>query len=289
MILQVSLHFSPLLLGSHPVLTEVCVTVFVRLYAGGEALLALASHRCFLSSLCFSVTTMKKCPCEHAGLHLHHRMLHMLTPAELKAIHPKRKLRPYVAAAPLHIAEQNTESNTSSQDSDGSEHHPAFGASCTYIWGALLRIDVLEAPADTRFVFFGTGHMQVYACRLFREDEILEFKQTQEGSVEERLVKGASGGVGVPGWDSTEDNSTFAAASVAARGGLRVARMAEIPTQDCVMTVADVTMSGMPGWVSVVSGSQGRVRLRVWAPKGVEVHLRPPIPCPTPLDVAPAW
>lgn len=213
-------------------------------------------------------------------------MLHILTPAELKAIHPKRKLRPYVAAAPLHIAENSGDNSV--HYSDVSEHQSTVGASCTYIWGALLRIDVLEAPVDTRFVFFGTGQLQVYACRLIREDELLEFEETGQFGAEEKAARGNSAGAGVPGWH-LNDESTFAAASVAARGGLRVARMAEIPTQDYMMTVADVTISGMPGWVSVVSGSQGRVRLRVWAPKGVEVHLRPPIPCPTPLAVATVW
>jgi hypothetical protein len=209
-------------------------------------------------------------------------MLHILTPAELKAIHPKRKLRPYVAAAPLTIAEQNTDDQTTSPYSDVSEHQATFGASCTYIWGALLRIDVLEAPVDTRFVFFGTGQMQVYACRLIREDEILEFLETKEEHMEEDVV-----GDEVPGWGAFHDHSAFAAASVAARGGLRIVKIADIPTQDYFMTVADVTMSGMPGWVSVVSGTKGHVKLRVWAPKGVEVHLRPPIPCPTPLSMAP--
>jgi nitric-oxide synthase, plant len=226
-----------------------------------------------------------------AGLHLHHRMLHILTPAELKAIHPKRKLRPYVAAAPHEIAEQNTEDPAAIQYSDAAGHSNAlFGAaSCTYIWGALLRIDVLEAPVDTRFVFFGTGQMQVYACRLIREDEILEFEEHEEDTAEGHVARGDSGGKIVPGWDYADDAATFGAASVAARGGLRVARVAEIPTPECMMTVADVTMSGMPGWVSIVSGSQGCVRLRVWAPRGVEVHLRPPIPCPTPVAVAPVW
>lgn len=212
-------------------------------------------------------------------------MLHILTPSELKAIHPKRKLRPYVAAAPLHIAEQSAEGSSVIQYKDDSGQAPSYGAACTYIWGALLRIDVLEAPLDTRFVFFGTGQMQVYACRLIREDEILEFEGSEQSSADES----ASAGADVAGWGGMDDNSTFAAGSVTARGGLKVARMAEIPTQDYVMTVADVTMSGMPGWVSVVSGGRGQVRLRVWAPKGVEVHLRPPIPCPTPLAVAPVW
>ena len=44
---------------------------------------------------------------------------------------------------------------------------------CTYVWGALLRIDVFDAQDDVRFVFFGTGVMQVYACTLLEADDIL--------------------------------------------------------------------------------------------------------------------
>jgi hypothetical protein len=44
----------------------------------------------------------------------------------------------------------------------------------SYLWGALLRIDVFQAPEDVRFVFFSTGVMQVYACRLLAADDLLE-------------------------------------------------------------------------------------------------------------------
>lgn len=43
--------------------------------------------------------------------------------------------------------------------------------------------------------------------------------------------------------------------------------------------VADICVSGLPGWVAVrVPGGRGRVELRVWAPAGIEVFVRPPLP-----------
>jgi nitric-oxide synthase, plant len=203
-------------------------------------------------------------------------MLHILTPAELKAIHPKRRLRPYVAAAPLEIAEQN----------DSIYRHHTNSASCTYLWGALMRIDVLEAPADTRFVFFGTGEMQVYACRLFRSDERLAFEDLKGGAREARVRAAAAAAAAAAAHPGSVTLEPFAAASVAARGGLCIAREATLPSAGFTTTLADLQMSGMPGWASVVSGGMpGTVRLRVWAPKGVEVQLRPPLPCPTPVNI----
>jgi hypothetical protein len=80
-----------------------------------------------------------------AGLHLGHRLPHILHPSELKLIHPRRRLRPYVAASPQQVAEQND-------------------------------IDLYEAPADMRLVFFSTGVMQVYACNLLGADDHLELR-----------------------------------------------------------------------------------------------------------------
>ena len=78
----------------------------------------------------------------------------------------------------------------------------------------------------------------------------------------------------------------FASGSVARRGGLRFARDVELQSADIVTTIADICVSGMPGWVAVVTGA-GReaVRMRLWTPRGVEVYVRPPIPCPTPLSI----
>ena len=76
----------------------------------------------------------------------------------------------------------------------------------------------------------------------------------------------------------------FASHSVAKRGGLRLAREVELHGTEFAATIADVCVSGLPGWVAVVAGpGSGTLRMRLWAPRGVEVYIRPPIPCPTPL------
>ena len=43
--------------------------------------------------------------------------------------------------------------------------------------------------------------------------------------------------------------------------------------------VADIAISGLAAWVTLLSsGTPGEVKMRVWAPRGVEVFTRPPIP-----------
>ena len=45
--------------------------------------------------------------------------------------------------------------------------------------------------------------------------------------------------------------------------------------------MADVCVSGLPGWVAVhVPEAIGLVQLRIWAPAGIEVFVRPQLPAP---------
>ncbi len=45
--------------------------------------------------------------------------------------------------------------------------------------------------------------------------------------------------------------------------------------------LADLAVSGVPGWVRITATrSQAVLRMRVWAPVGVEVFVRPPLPLP---------
>ncbi len=47
-------------------------------------------------------------------------------------------------------------------------------------------------------------------------------------------------------------------------------------------SLADIAISGLPGWISVLSpGVRGEIQLRIWAPVGVEVFVRPPMPVPS--------
>ena len=54
------------------------------------------------------------------GIHLHHRLPHLLTPEELKEMHPRRRLKPYYPPAPEDLAqEEDAESAGSSGNTDG--------------------------------------------------------------------------------------------------------------------------------------------------------------------------
>jgi hypothetical protein len=103
---------------------------------------------------------------------MHHRIPHMLTPEELRLIHPRRRLRPYVAASPYTVAE----ATGGSSDCDGN-----IVPCATYLWGALLRIDVVESGPESHLVFFGTGAMQVWACNLLEEDDVLALDEYAAG------------------------------------------------------------------------------------------------------------
>lgn len=90
-----------------------------------------------------------------------------------------------------------------------------------------------------------------------------------------------------PSEDLDPEDILFGSGSVSRRGGLHVVREATVKASRSFsggsVPLADIAVGGMPGWVTVVSGgTTGVVRLRLWAPKGVEVYVRPPLPCPLP-------
>ena len=43
------------------------------------------------------------------GVHLHHRLPHLLSPEELKKLHPRRRLKPYFAPTPESLSEHQEE------------------------------------------------------------------------------------------------------------------------------------------------------------------------------------
>ena len=47
--------------------------------------------------------------------------------------------------------------------------------------------------------------------------------------------------------------------------------------------VADIAISGLPGWATIVGGENASIDIRVWVPVGVEAYVRPPVPCSNPL------
>lgn len=188
------------------------------------------------------------------GLHLHHRLIHGLAPGEATALQPQKALRPWFAPDPAAV----------STDAAG------MGAA-SYAWGGLVRVDVKAAPPGTRLIFYGPGPLRVGATPL------------QSGPLTDADLDALAGGPdGAP---------AFGRASVATRGGLRPARQVVLRGR-----AVDVAVSGLPGWVSVRPpagdtgpDSLGGIALRVWAPVGVEVFLRDPLPVAEEGDPRDVW
>ena len=142
---------------------------------------------------------------------------------------------------------------------------------------AKLYVDVLSGPPGTKLTFYGPPPLRVtfHDLELDENDEELEVNQKT----------------------ATATECLLGSEAVALRGGLWLAR--EVALQTSTMnsnkTIADIAVSGLQGWiaVSISSGEERRhystkleyervnqqdIKLRIWAPKGIEVFVRPPLP-----------
>ncbi|EIE26295.1 hypothetical protein COCSUDRAFT_26953 [Coccomyxa subellipsoidea C-169] len=157
------------------------------------------------------------------GVHLQHRLQHLLEPALTKQLLPKGKLKPFLPPSPQELAFQ-AQLGTSSPTS--------------YFWGGLVRIDIVDAPVSTSLAFYGPRTMRVTSSPLLD--------------------------------DSSDHLSAVSAKSADVTLNLSGAG-----------PVADVAVSGLPGWVAIrTEQNGGRLVLRVWAPAGIEAYVRPPLPVP---------
>ena len=244
------------------------------------------------------------------GVHLHHRIPHMLTPEEVRLLHPRRPLRPFIPPSPKQIlaeaAGEGEDSGSDGPSTSGRDTMPMGSSSgssrrgsgkepvsATYFWSGLARVDVVRGPPSTALVFYGPSSLRAYGLPLLRGDEQVELswgddEESDDGSDDESPAAagpagdgGSSGGKGGKGRKGGASVVLDGSKSVAARGGLIAHELvikAPLPTRDCL---ADVAISGVPGWVSVYAPfAREPVVLRVWAPRGVEVFLRPPLPVP---------
>jgi hypothetical protein len=238
----------------------------------------------------------------------------MLTPAELRLLHPRKRLMAFSPPSPLDILrdqedddddnEQREDSfisknaNFSSSDaiagSSGDKPKPKT-VTASYIWSGLVRVDVLSGPPSCSLAFYGPRTMRVYALPLLAEGQEVDFEVEDEDEeddeeVDEFLQEVLDEQQGeVPNSSSSSkkgskgNSELFCKESVQARGGLvphSFVVKSPIPTAACL---ADVAVSGLPGWVGVYAPfSKQDIVLRVWVPRGVEVFLRPPLPCPAP-------
>ncbi|GAX85282.1 hypothetical protein CEUSTIGMA_g12700.t1 [Chlamydomonas eustigma] len=269
------------------------------------------------------------------GVHLHHRVPHMLSPSELKTLHPRRRLSPFVPPTPKELQDENMEETPQSSPSgsaagsgvsdipepsqnkkwsskgEKSMRTPgsktAFPASCTYVWSGLVRLDVVAAPATTALAFYGPSCMQVYSMPLLKADQqfvLADDEDEEDGgssstsSTSNTTASKHNSSHGSVNMDKNisdllktkQSRELTCSKSVAARGGL-------VPHDLLIRTgeggvgvggksgaIADIAVSGMPGWVTFwAPRAKHDLRVRVWVPVGVEVFLRPPFPCPSPI------
>jgi hypothetical protein len=228
----------------------------------------------------------------------------MLTPAELRLLHPRKRLAAFTPASPLDILRDQEGEDDDALDADNftsssssSDKPKPKTVTASYIWSGLVRVDVLSGPPSCSLAFYGPRTMRVYALPLLEAGQEVDFEledeeaEEDEGEVDEFLqelqdeqqgeVLNSSSSSSKKG--SKGSSVLFCKDSVQARGGLvphSFVVKSPIPTAACL---ADVAISGLPGWVGVYAPfSKQDIVLRVWAPRGVEVFLRPPLPCPTP-------
>ncbi|WIA31824.1 hypothetical protein OEZ86_002691 [Tetradesmus obliquus] len=248
------------------------------------------------------------------GVHLHHRIPHMLTPAELRLLHPRKRLLPFSPPSPLDILRAQEEEDLGDSNEDGfssstcssssSDIGPSISnrssskpksVTASYIWSGLVRVDVLSGPPSCSLAFYGPRSMRVYALPLLAEGQEVDFEDGEEDQdeaqdeflqelLEEQQAEDPSSSSSSSSNKASRGSGVlFCKESVQARGGLvphSFVVKSPIPTAACL---ADVAVSGLPGWVGVYAPySKQDIVLRVWVPRGVEVFLRPPLPCPPP-------
>lgn len=102
------------------------------------------------------------CPVDTPGLHIFHRVLHLLSPDEMASLHPRKKLRPYIPPSPLSLSQETSEDDPF-RDSWGVVGDEPESVSGSYEWGSIARIELLEAPPSTTIVFYGPNILKVSA------------------------------------------------------------------------------------------------------------------------------
>eukprot|EP00879_Flechtneria_rotunda_P017821 GHRR01018680.1.p1 GENE.GHRR01018680.1~~GHRR01018680.1.p1 ORF type:complete len:565 (+),score=194.15 GHRR01018680.1:1522-3216(+) len=234
------------------------------------------------------------------GVHLHHRIPHMLTPTELKLLHPRKQLTAYSPAAPLEIYREQQEYEQLDRPAGSAagagllpygSNRPSKPkqVSATYIWSGLVRVDIVSGPPSSCIVFYGPPTLRVYGLPLLEDGQEFHISVADDdhSSADEQPQptsdQRAAAGSKTSRTSSSSSRVLLCKDSVKARGGLvphTLVVKSPIPTSNCL---ADVAVSGLPGWIGVFAPfSKQDVVLRIWVPRGVEVFLRPPLPCPTP-------
>lgn len=182
------------------------------------------------------------------GLHLHHRLPHILLPEEIKILNPRKQLRSYVAPVSRIV---------------GGDVH-----GYQYFWGGLAKIEVLNPSPETRVVFYGPPSLRVVDASNDESNEsgCLERKPIESELFGSESVK-ARGGLRVS--KDTMVDSTVDVAISGIPGWVTIYHSRELQVSSAAKRAKETGV---------------QLHIRVWTPIGVEVFVRPPIPVPNPLS-----
>ena len=243
------------------------------------------------------------------GLHLHHRVLHMLTPEENKELHPRHRLREFIAPSTLDLLPcSELADSTTGTDHDLKIESSAIKGKiyeniydCDYVvsywWGGLVRVDIRpSASTGILLHFYGPHALRVtYSVGDERIPSPISLRSTSEEDQECYGLKPQENhGIVAP-------IGAFGAISATRRGGYKCMKSFNLQLPNARERdgpIADIAVSGIPGWISVhfldAKSDNGKTpintnaRLRyadaviidVWTPIGIEAYLRTPIPVP---------
>ena len=138
-------------------------------------------------------------------------------------------------------------------------------------------MDILSGPPGTKLTFYGPPPLRVTFDDLDVDEENESVQSPKQSTSTTECLLGSE--------------------AVAIRGGLWLAREVSLQTSttNSNKTIADIAVSGLQGWIAISISSveerrqysskleyeqvhQQDIKLRIWAPRGVEVFLRPPLP-----------
>lgn len=96
------------------------------------------------------------CWSDTPGLHIFHRILHLLSPDEMASLHPRKCLKPFIAPSPFELTNKamynhQTEMNAGESVTNWGKQDNIAGC---YEWGSIARIELLEVPQSTKVVFY---------------------------------------------------------------------------------------------------------------------------------------
>eukprot|EP00469_Lotharella_globosa_P013348 CAMPEP_0167777460 /NCGR_PEP_ID=MMETSP0111_2-20121227/3716_1 /TAXON_ID=91324 /ORGANISM="Lotharella globosa, Strain CCCM811" /LENGTH=314 /DNA_ID=CAMNT_0007667667 /DNA_START=188 /DNA_END=1132 /DNA_ORIENTATION=+ len=204
------------------------------------------------------------------GVHLHHRLQHMLTPQEVSELHPRKKLGTYVAPPPSTEPGQVT----------------------SYLWGSLFKLEITRCVGDTQVVFYGpnclkVAHQASDQSLSYGEPGTLGGAFGEESVVKRggwRLARELSIGISPPSVSSNDDDEEgmgygFSSQSTATQPYDDHNGSANDDDEAQLRPILEIAVSGILGWVSIYANreSSGTLSLKTYAPVGAEVFFRPPM------------